>query len=329
MKAPKRSWPAFFFFQKEKRLEIKKANPDMTQKDLVSKLGEIWRSLSESEKKPFVDQERKDKARYMKEKEEYSKVAKSLPVNKTKTKKGKAKSDKKGPKRAWPPFFFFQEQRREDLKKENPNLNHKEIVSKLGEEWRTLTDEQKKPYVEKSIADQKRYDKEKKEFQDSLPEETGEAEGKKKGKSIKEDVGKSKEKTTKLDQPQSKKPKAKPKSKPAPAPKKNVKRPEPPQRPAGDRHSKRIKRLEEENYKAKVKEYKEVKGLDEEEAKKLESLIKPDEEEASNEPVQQKPAKPAKQPKHPKPAKVDEGKDVEIEDDKVGDINRDSEEEGN
>lgn len=116
VKAPKRSWPAFFFFQNEKRMQLKKEHPDMSQKDLVSKLGEMWRSLSESQKKPYVDQERKDKARYMKEKEDFKATNKSIPATKKKEKKGKEREASKGPKRAWPPFFFFQEQRREDLK---------------------------------------------------------------------------------------------------------------------------------------------------------------------------------------------------------------------
>jgi len=160
-KIPKRAWPAFFFFQKEKRLTLKKDNPTLSQKELVSKLGEMWRGLSDVQKKPYIDQERKDKARYMKEKEEFSKTAKTLPGNKSKSKKNNLKGTQQKPKRAWPPFFFFQEARREGLKEENPTLNHKEIVSKLGEEWRTLTDEQKRPYVNKSAEDQKRYDKEK------------------------------------------------------------------------------------------------------------------------------------------------------------------------
>lgn len=45
--------------------------------------------------------------------------------------------------------------------------NHKQIVALLGEEWRKLSEEQKKPYVEKSSADQKRYEQEKKECKQS------------------------------------------------------------------------------------------------------------------------------------------------------------------
>lgn len=297
-KLPKRSWPAFFFFQKEKRLEIKKNNPDLSQKDLVSKLGEVWRGLSEEQKKPYFDQERKDKARYMKEKEEYSKVSKNLPGNKTKGKKSKSKTVKLGPKRAWPPFFFYQEQRREDLKKENPNLNHKEIVSKLGEEWRTLTEKEKQPFVDKSSLDQKRYEVEKKEYQSSLPEEDKEDILKKKGKSsLKNSAEKSKEQAA---EKKPKKAKKQTRAKSVTVPKKNVKQPKPPVRPAGGRHSKRIKRIEEEQYIADVHEYKEHKGLNEEETKKL--LISTLQKDKISEEEEDKPAKVEKPAKAEKKA---------------------------
>lgn len=284
IKQPKRSWPAFFFFQNETRSDIKKNNPELSQKDLVSKLGEVWRGLSEEEKKPYFDQERKDKARYMKEKEEYSKVTKNIPGNKTKGRKGKQKTVKLGPKRAWPPFFFYQEQRREDLKKENPNLNHKEIVSKLGEEWRGLSEKEKHPFVEKSASDQKRYEVEKKEYQSSLPEEQKQDISNNKAKSsTKNPTANSKEKVQ--EKAKSKKAKKTKKAvKPAVAPKRNVKQPKPPVRPAGGRHSKRIKQIEEEQYMAEVQEYTEHKGLNEEEAKKLLLTTLPKENEDESEP---------------------------------------------
>lgn len=274
-KGPKRAWPAFFFFQKENREKLKKDNPELSQKDLVSKLGEMWRGLSEDLKKPYLDQEREDKARYNKEKE----LFKNAPAAKGKSKnmgKGKGKSETKGPKRAWPPFFFYQQDRRENLKKENPDLNHKEIVSKLGEEWRSLTDEKKKPFIEKGAADQKRYEKEKKEFKKTAGA-TKEPESKKKSKTTTKPAAKPKEKVlSKKEEAKSKPKKAKKRTKSKTLPvvtKKKVEKPKPPPRPAGGRSSKRIKRLEEEQYKAEVQEYKEAKGLGEEETQKLESLI--------------------------------------------------------
>lgn len=47
-----------------KRAEIKSDNPDASASDIVSKLGEAWRGLSDAEKKPFEALATKDKERY-------------------------------------------------------------------------------------------------------------------------------------------------------------------------------------------------------------------------------------------------------------------------
>ena len=122
----------------------------------------MWRGMSDKDKKKYIELEKTAKENYLKQKEEYERNAPSKPAA-TKKKEKKTKEAKKnsGPKRAWPPFFFYQQDRREVLKKENPDKTHKNIVSMLGEEWRNLSEEKKQPYVDKSLEDQKRYEKEK------------------------------------------------------------------------------------------------------------------------------------------------------------------------
>lgn len=77
--------------------------------------------------------EQVDKDRYAAEKVKFEKYLKSHPDKAPVTsKKGQVTSKKApeaGPKRSTSAFFFFQADRREPLKKEKPNLNHKEIVS--------------------------------------------------------------------------------------------------------------------------------------------------------------------------------------------------------
>ena len=76
----------------------------------------------------------------------------------------KTKKDKDAPKRAISAFFFYNQERREKLKKEQPNLDNKEIIKTMSEEWNKLSDEKKKPYIEKAEADKKRYEAEKKAY---------------------------------------------------------------------------------------------------------------------------------------------------------------------
>ena len=87
-------------------------------------------------------------------------MAKDKKERKTK----KAKKDKDAPKRAISAFFFYNQERREKLKKEQPNLDNKEIIKTMSAEWNALSDEKKKPYVAKAEADKKRYEAEKKAY---------------------------------------------------------------------------------------------------------------------------------------------------------------------
>jgi len=123
--------------------------------------------MNEDSKQKYYSLEKKAKEKYAEEMAEFDKSAPPKSAPNSKGKKKKEKPDENRPKRAWPPFFFFQKDRREFLQKENPDKNHKQIVALLGEEWRKLSEEQKKPYVEKSSADQKRYEQEKKESKQS------------------------------------------------------------------------------------------------------------------------------------------------------------------
>ena len=89
-----------------------------------------------------------------------AKAAKEKKERKTK----KAKKDKDAPKRAISAFFFYNQERREKLKKEQPSLDNKEIIKTMSAEWNALSDEKKKPYIEKAEADKKRYEAEKKAY---------------------------------------------------------------------------------------------------------------------------------------------------------------------
>ena len=75
--------------------------------------------------------------------------------------KRREKKDKDAPKKAISAYFFYIKERRDSITKEQPNLTNKEIVKKMSEEWNSLSDEKKKPYIQKAEADKKRYENEK------------------------------------------------------------------------------------------------------------------------------------------------------------------------
>lgn len=82
-----------------------------------------------------------------------------------KERKHKAKKDKDAPKRAISAFFFYNQERRPKLIKEQPKLDNKEIIKTMSAEWKALSEEKKKPYQAKADADKKRYEAEKKAYE--------------------------------------------------------------------------------------------------------------------------------------------------------------------
>ena len=79
--------------------------------------------------------------------------------------KKRSKKDKNAPKRPISAYFFYNQERRESLKKEKPTLNNKDLIRIMGDEWNKLSEEAKKPYVKKAEDDKKRYLEEMKEYE--------------------------------------------------------------------------------------------------------------------------------------------------------------------
>ena len=75
--------------------------------------------------------------------------------------KKKEKKESNAPKRALSPYLFYTMDRRPDLKKEKPELNNKQIISEMSQEWNKMKEQDKKKYIQKALEDKKRYEKEK------------------------------------------------------------------------------------------------------------------------------------------------------------------------
>ncbi|KAJ9115117.1 hypothetical protein QFC22_005447 [Naganishia vaughanmartiniae] len=76
-------------------------------------------------------------------------------------KKPKAKKDPNAPKRAMSAFMFYSMAERDNVKTTNPDLSFGEIGKQLGEQWRGLSAEQKKPYEQEAEDDKVRAAREK------------------------------------------------------------------------------------------------------------------------------------------------------------------------
>ena len=63
----------------------------------------------------------------------------------------------KPPKRAITAFFCYQRERKKTIKEENLGLDHKSLIRKVAEEWKNMSKQEKRKYIEKSNKDKTRY----------------------------------------------------------------------------------------------------------------------------------------------------------------------------
>jgi len=147
--APKKWKTSYIFFCAAQRELLKNQDVKFKATEITAKLAEMWKHLSDREKVKYEELSKQDKERYIKEMSTYS------PSETYK------KKERTGPKRPTSSYMFFCQHERDTIKNECPNMNAKEITSELGRRWKTLTDEQKVPYLEKQDKDKARYMNEK------------------------------------------------------------------------------------------------------------------------------------------------------------------------
>lgn len=109
--APKKPQTSYFLYMNANRDSVKKANPDLAFGPLTKKLTEMWKALTEEERKKYEELAAKDKERYHAEME-----AKGLATKK------KPAADADAPKKALSSFMLFSQEARERLKKSDPDV---------------------------------------------------------------------------------------------------------------------------------------------------------------------------------------------------------------
>ncbi len=96
-----------------------------------------------------------------------------------KTKKVKKVKDPKAPKRALSAWIIFTTEQRSKFKAENPEKSNTELTTLMSQEWRNMTDEDKKKYTDLAIVDKERYIKEKDEYESNSDNDTSDSENEK------------------------------------------------------------------------------------------------------------------------------------------------------
>lgn len=76
------------------------------------------------------------------------------------TRKPRKTADDKGPKRSNTAYIYFSNDKRGEIKKENPDADFAEISKLIAKEWKTLSPKDKTPYQKMADEDKLRYQKE-------------------------------------------------------------------------------------------------------------------------------------------------------------------------
>lgn len=155
--APKKWKTSYIFFCSEQRELLRNQNEKYKPTEITSKLADMWRKLSPSERVKYQELSNADKERYVEEKSNYSHTEESK------------NNEKNLIKRPTSSYMYFCMDVRPKFKKENPNLTAKELTSQLGKKWNNLSDEEKTPYIERQNKDKLRYSVEKSKLELSLP----------------------------------------------------------------------------------------------------------------------------------------------------------------
>merc|ERR1719188_1833758 len=138
-------------------------HPGYSVKELAQATSKAWKEISESEKAKYEETAKTKRESYnklfnaYKQTTNYAIHQKALKEHKvTSVKKTKFRKDENAPKKPLSAYFLWMADNREGLV--NQGLAHKEILKKLGEMWKTVTDEQKKPYQDKAATAKKTYE---------------------------------------------------------------------------------------------------------------------------------------------------------------------------
>lgn len=162
---PKKGKTAYIYYCMSQRQILTAEFPELTNKQITSKLGEMWNEIKDDAEqvKEYRELSEQDKVRYNTEISEF----KNSDDEDGKKKKRKTKKISNGLKKNNSAYLYFCEDERKKIKNEGINLNSKEIISELGKRWSIVKDkngEQFRKYEKMAKTDHERYEREKAEL---------------------------------------------------------------------------------------------------------------------------------------------------------------------
>lgn len=145
--APKKPLTAYNLFTRDAHKKMKEEDPHQYNfKDASKHVSELWMTINDKEKEKYQRLAETDKARYADDLKNYT----PPEANNVETRSQKPKS----------PYNFYMTEVKDDYKKSNPTLSLSQVNKLISEKWKSMSDDEKSAYVNKSKNDKTRYKKE-------------------------------------------------------------------------------------------------------------------------------------------------------------------------
>eukprot|EP00010_Vexillifera_abyssalis_P002858 CAMPEP_0201552090 /NCGR_PEP_ID=MMETSP0173_2-20130828/13675_1 /ASSEMBLY_ACC=CAM_ASM_000268 /TAXON_ID=218659 /ORGANISM="Vexillifera sp., Strain DIVA3 564/2" /LENGTH=213 /DNA_ID=CAMNT_0047962509 /DNA_START=26 /DNA_END=667 /DNA_ORIENTATION=- len=178
---PKKPKTAYMIFAMEARPKIKEEFPDKKFGEISKICGERWKLLSDGDKVKYQEEYNLLKIQYQKDlaafkethplleedDEDAKPAAKKQKVRKTK--------DPNRPKRPLSGFLIYSGEHRAGIKEKNPEASFGEMGKILGAQWKALSEDEKKPYMEKAAILKEEYLLKVKEYDEKKAQEEKDA----------------------------------------------------------------------------------------------------------------------------------------------------------
>lgn len=158
---PKKPTSAWIYFNTETVAKLKAEGMD--QKEAFGKSAEIWKTLSENQKKPYSDKAKQDESRYQAQLKELETKGFFMTADGQKSTdlfvdpKKKYGSSCMLPKKPLSAYLFYTTENVNKIK-EKDGCSHPEAMKKCGEIWNSLSDAEKQKYYDMHSKDVVRYD---------------------------------------------------------------------------------------------------------------------------------------------------------------------------
>jgi hypothetical protein len=148
---PKRGKSAFLFFCEVNRKILKEKYPDMSVKEIVSKLGVDWQILKDTNSCEIENYEAmsiKDRNRYKQQMRSYIPILNRKIYNNEENKESDKKQSKRRSKRNKEEIMYenFLKSKKTRTKKLHPEFESKDLIDFLKNKWETMKDEKKLKY---------------------------------------------------------------------------------------------------------------------------------------------------------------------------------------